>query len=139
MSKSEEVETFRQLPVVLTGEERAQRALRLASLHREKDDLEKTRRDHANTINEKLKEVDAEMRALVPVVETGREHRTIKIEHRKNFENRKIETFRLDTNEVIDSRQLAIDEMQDDLPFDRESGERHTSYKTKSNVVPIQK
>lgn len=118
----------RMAPVELSEVERDQRAQRLAELVQKKAQVSEAKRTYASLAYRELKEIDAEIRVLSEVVSTGKEIREVEVEEVKDLRNRLLNVIRLDTKEVIDSRQLAFEELQEDLPWERNEGERAVSH-----------
>lgn len=126
-------EKIMRLPVSLDDSELIQRSQRLASMIAEEKALLDKRKAQTNTVNEDLKALKAEIAATSHVVASRTEIREIVCEEVKDLDSGILNVIRKDTNEVIDSRHLTIAERQGDLPFEREEGERHTSYSSKDN------
>jgi hypothetical protein len=114
---------IRNLPVELDDEERKQRGERLAECIMKKAAIAVARRTATSLAYRETQEVDAEIAALSDIVATGKEIREVEVEERKDLSARILKVIRLDTGELVDSRQLSIEELQDDLPFERSAGE----------------
>lgn len=120
---------IRHLPVTLSDTERKQRAERLAECIQKKAAISADRKTATSLAYRATQEVDAEIQVLSEVVSKGQETREVEVEERKDLGRRVLEVFRTDTKELVDSRQLSIEETQDDLPFQREQGEHAVSHR----------
>lgn len=106
---------YRKLPVTLTEEERLARGMRAAELGAEYAEVEEAKKAAARDLGQKLKTLRAEMDELHEAVRTGREQQDVQVDHHRNEERKSIETIRLDTGEIIDSRPMTVEERQGSL------------------------
>ncbi len=106
---------YRQLPVKLTDAERMARALRAAELQAEYNLVELRKKETARELGLELKRLRERIEEAQQAVRTGEEPQSVQIEHRRNEERRTIETVRLDTGEIIDTRPMTAEERQGKL------------------------
>ncbi len=111
---------FRQLPVKLTDEERMTRATTAAEKQREIGQIETQKKEVSSELGRKLKDLRKEIETIQRAVLTGSEHQKVQVEERRNEERRTIETVRLDTVEVIDTRPMTFEERQGKLALEAE-------------------
>jgi hypothetical protein len=105
----------RSLPCELTNEEKRLRGEALAQKRQEWEEVERARKAATQKAKAEQERIDAEADLLAEAIRTGREYRDIEVVERKNIDIRMMETIRMDTGEVIDSRPLRSDEMQTTL------------------------
>lgn len=106
---------YRQLPVQLTNDERMARAMTAAQLQAEYGEVESRKKDTTRELGQRLKALRTDVEKALIAARTGKETQSVQIEDRRNEERRTIETVRLDTGEVIDSRPMTIEERQGKL------------------------
>lgn len=108
------------LPCELTEYEVAERAKTLAELHAKQDKLEVEKKAVVDDFKGKLDHVERDMKILARQVRDRSEHRDVEVDERLDDIRFVIETFRLDTGEIIRSRPMTQDEkteaMQASLP-----------------------
>lgn len=103
----------RWLPVTLTENEILERSKALAETLQTKRRVENEKANEMRNYGEQLKDLAGEIAKLGQVVATGEESRSVNCEQRHN--EGRIEVVRLDTGEVIESREASGDELQNDL------------------------
>jgi hypothetical protein len=103
------------LPCELTNEEKRLRGEALAQKRQEWEEVERAKKAATQHAKAEQERIDAEADLLAEAIRTGREYRDIEVNEQKNLDSRAMETIRLDTGEVIDSRALRSDEMQTGL------------------------
>lgn len=103
------------LPVALTDEELRARGAELARKVQLAEELTEARKDAAKAAADEIKEVAAEVASLSTVVTSRREYRDVEVDVRKNLEARTMDTFRIDTGELVHSRGLTTAELQENL------------------------
>lgn len=115
--------TTRELPVKLTDAELRERAKELGAAIEDHAIAERQKKAAADDFKMQLEALDTKISNLGHIVTRGEEYRPVAITTRKDFERSKVETIRLDTNEVVDSRPMTLDEKQSGLFDDEESQE----------------
>lgn len=76
----------------------------------------KAEKAEANSdFNKQLKETRKEMRELVGVIRTGQREVTVECEERPNERRKEVEIVRCDTGQVVDSRPMTAEELQEPL------------------------
>lgn len=103
---------FRRLPVKLTEEDRLARAKDAAAKSAEYRELEADKKAATRDYSDRMKTLRVEWDALSDSVRTGIEHQPVEIVERRNEERGLIETVRVDTYEVIESRAMTVTERQ---------------------------
>lgn len=106
---------YRQLPVKLTEKERMARAMSAAELQSDYNEIEERKKETTRSLGQQLKDLRKDIEKLQRAVRTGSEHQDVQIETRRNEDRRTIETVRLDTGEIIDSRPMTVEERQGKL------------------------
>ncbi len=117
----------------LTEEEKLQRAGKLAAKISEKRRLESELDFERKRIKKEIEKADREIYHLSEVVGNGKEKREVEVEMQRDFESKTFRVIRLDTGEIVDSRQLSESELQDDLPMDDAASPRRNK-KIKGNT-----
>lgn len=116
------VDSFtRDLKVVLTAAEVAERADRAARLLEDRDRAEAELKAHATSVKSRIATMEAEMRELSAEVRTKYTYREVECERRFLFTTGCVQEVRLDTEEVISERAMTEKEKQRDLPFTKPS------------------
>lgn len=114
-----EIEVFdKWLPVKLTNSETIERARTLSQRHREKEEVEAAKSSVNREYTEKLKSLAGEISRLSKIVAEGEEERNVQCKRFKKFLDKKVETIRLDTNQVIENRIMHDYELQTTLKID---------------------
>lgn len=108
-------------PVTLTEAERNDRARTLAARTREMATMEEEAKEAGRIAKEQIKEVAAECAKLAKAAHTGIEERTVMVDHRPNRDRYIIETFDVETGEVLAQRPMTDTEVmtakQAELPL----------------------
>lgn len=99
-------------PVTLTEAERNDRARTLAARTREMATMEEEAKEAARIAKEQIKEVAVECAKLAKAAHTGIEERTVMVDHRPNRDRYIIETFDVETGEVVAQRPMREDELR---------------------------
>lgn len=100
------------LPVKLTDEERASRAIELAQVAEALEALELAEAARRKDAKEAIAGLAAESKRLRRVVIRNEEPRAVPCEDVADFARGVVETIRLDTGDMVDSRDLRPDERQ---------------------------
>lgn len=100
------------LPVPLTQEEIAERADRMATALRKITELEIEKKAKNDEIKHKKEELEKDIAVWASQVREKAENREVEIELQSNWETGQIETFRLDTGELIRTRPMTPSEKQ---------------------------
>lgn len=103
------------LPVKLTEIEILASGQALASTIREIDNLELDKSEAAKEAGLKIKRAREHATLLARVLASGTEMRDVEIRVVRNSEARTMETYRIDTDELVHSRGLTIEELQENL------------------------
>jgi hypothetical protein len=111
----------RLLDTKLNREEIAERASKLARLHKEKREVENEAKRAAESFKAKLKGIEYEEGVLADAVNRGAEHRDVECEWQRFDDTLEMGLVRLDTFETVEKRPQYPDERQTRLPFDRAS------------------
>ena len=106
---------YRQLPVELTPTERMARAMTAAERQSEYCELESQKKATTSTLGRQLKEIRSEIEDLQRAVRSGKETQSVQVETLRNEARRTVETLRLDTGEVVDTRPMTVEERQGKL------------------------
>lgn len=117
-------DTTMDLPVKLNDTELRQRAKELGDAHIDKTLVESRKKAANDGFKMEIEQLDTKIQKLSGVTSRGEEYRPIAITTRKDFDRSIVETIRLDTNEVVDSRPMTGDELQAEL-FNREESQEH--------------
>lgn len=106
---------YERLSVKLTDEERMTRALKAAELSAKYDETEDKKKDVTATLAAEMKTLREEMAGLQRAVRSGTEVQPVQVEERRNEARRTIELYRLDTEELVHSRPMTVEERQGKL------------------------
>lgn len=106
---------YRTLPVKLTPDEVRVRATQAAEKQEEYCDVERRKKDLTRDLGQQLKTKRSEIETLLRAVRTGKEDQLVQVTTRRNEDRRTIETLRMDTGEIIDSRAMTVEERQGKL------------------------
>lgn len=106
---------YRQLPVILTPDERLARGTQAAQLVEEIEAVEAEKKEITTELGRRLKRLRREVSTLSQAVRTGKEYQPVEVVQKANPERMTVETMRLDTYEVIDSRPMTVAERQGGL------------------------
>ena len=105
----------RKLPVQLNDEEIADRGRAVAKAVEERAALQEAKKEADADINGKIKEQGGIIRTLSRVIATGTEEREIEVEVKKDNESRTVSVIREDTGEVVETRPMTAEELQQNL------------------------
>ena len=105
----------RTLPVYLTEEDRLASSKKLAETLWERDNAQDEAKEAAAASRDKVKALSEIISELQTVVRSGVQHRFVDCEDRKNLPAGTIETYRLDTGEMVESRPMSSLEKQVDM------------------------
>jgi hypothetical protein len=100
------------LPTSLSPAEIEIHAARMARLDGSYRDLAEEKKAMTRTYTNRLRQLDEERRHAAHAIRTGQIIRLVEIEHRRNNRTNEIETVRLDTNQVIERREMTPQERQ---------------------------
>ena len=111
------------LPVALTTEEIAIRAKELSETLENRDQIEGQAKYAAIGYKQKIQEMNQTITNLYRIVNSGKENREVDVTERPNYDRGLMETFRLDTGEVVEYRELKESEKTKKLFPDPEGSE----------------
>jgi hypothetical protein len=103
----------KELEIPLTAEERAERGEMLASTILELFQLDVKAKESAGQFSAAKKKLEKKRYELATAVDTGRERRPVPCEERANERLFRVETVRLDTEEIVDVRAMSDEELSD--------------------------
>lgn len=116
-----DTEKTRLLPVEMTQEERATKALQLATACQDIAVAEERMKEAAAEAKSKIKILESDRDALAGEVRTGKEYRAVDVYKRMNLSLRTWEIRRADTLEIVESKAMTEYEYRDatqvKLPF----------------------
>lgn len=104
-----------QLPCRLTDQERQERATKLAQSVQDAAKLEADLAGIRSKYKTEIERVEESIRDLSKVVSSGLEYRPIEVIEQKDAARRVMETIRQDTGEIVWTRPLSPNEMQEEL------------------------
>lgn len=84
----------------------------MARFYMDKTNFEADKKAVASDYKAKIEAADARINEIAVHLSTGFEMRTIKCELSKDFEERKVYTYRMDTGELVETRDMTDSEMQ---------------------------
>lgn len=105
----------RKLPVKLNDEELADRGRAVAKAVEERAALQEEKKAADADINGKIKTQGEIIRCLSRVITTGTEEREVEVVMNKDNETSMISVVREDTGEVVESRPMTAEELQQNL------------------------
>lgn len=105
----------RTLPVYLTEDERMAASKKLAETLWERDQKQDEAKSKAAEYRDGIKKLSVTISELQTVVQSGVQHRLVDCEDRKNVAAGTVETYRLDTGEMVESRPMTGVEKQVDM------------------------
>jgi len=124
MAKKKTPEFFdRELPVVLTVEEKAQKGFELAKLIKCRIDRVEDKRQFLADMRDKLLRLDEKIADTETIVRTGKEQRKVRCRREMDYEANKVHIFRTDTGDVVESRAMKSSERQMELGADDNASE----------------
>lgn len=107
----------RNLPCKLNEEELLTRGQDMATVHRDIVALEEEKKSNAKQFKEKIDRAKVELACLAREVSSKQAWRDIEVREEKSHTGKgwAMETFRMDTGELVATRPLTAEEMQRDL------------------------
>jgi hypothetical protein len=105
----------RKLPVKLTEDEITQRGRGMAKFESDRSALEESKKATADEFKAKINLCSESMGRLSRSINTGHEDRDVECEWIKNFARKVADLVRNDTGEVVETRPLDADELQEKL------------------------
>lgn len=111
------------LRIELTAEEVADRAQRAAHILSERDEKESAQKAQQKHAKSQIEELEAELRRLSNEVRDRATYTQVECEERHNYKRRKVVVVRLDSNEVIEERDMTNAESQRELDFNTKKNE----------------
>ena len=109
------------LPVVLTTEEIAIRAKELSETLERRDVAEAEAKFTARSYKQAVEELNTKITSLYRMVNSGKEDREVDVIDKPNYERGLMETFRLDTGDIVKYRQLKESEKTKSLFEEQEA------------------
>jgi len=123
MTKAQKI--TRMLPVELTQEEMLARGRELAAVsgqlgaaHADLDTQSEDWKETKKALQNAIEHLEQELRDLAQIVRSGAEDRSVECYQTRNEATGTMEVRRVDTGELVSTRQLSEDEKQATLPFD---------------------
>ena len=105
--------------VKLTEADKAELTDEWAEKVRKKDELEIEKKQTADGYNRRIKEIDQELSELAAQVVSGMVDRVVEVYSVRDYRSRKVLYYRVATNELVDTRKMSKDELQRQLPIER--------------------
>lgn len=102
----------------LTEALRVEYGHQVATLTLEISGLETEKKESASDFKERIDVRTAEARRLSGILKAGKEPRSVACEEQFDFANRSVSVWRLDTGELVTSRTMELDEMQETMPLE---------------------
>ncbi len=96
-----------------TSAELAAKGRELGSLIQKHDKVTQEKKDTVAAFKVQLDELDSDLRNLARVVTTGIEMRPVECGERFNRERELVETYRIDTTEIVANRPMTADEARE--------------------------
>jgi|GEM_PF-6827968 len=100
------------LPCVLTREESHRYAKECAAMVRECEDLDRKRRTINTDYQEQIKDITSKLRKRSDIVNANQEFRNIDCRQEFDYLKARVRTYRTDTNELIEDRDMTAKEGQ---------------------------
>lgn len=107
--------TIHSLKCKLTDSEKLHRSEELARALCERDEHEQTMTNKKAAWKKTSQELDAKVRHFQNVVDSGYEQRAVECRDEFNWPDRTVDTYRLDTGELVQSRAMFEHELQREL------------------------
>ena len=98
-----------------TEEEKREIASDLAQKINEKNELEQKKKEVAATIKAEIETAESQIAQLSTHYNQGYHHKNVKCRVDRNHETKTISYYRTDTGELVDSRRMTQDELQQGL------------------------
>lgn len=103
------------LPVNLGQKEIETYALQLAEVCAKRSEVEADRKKAAGEFNQKIKAHTESIENLVSAIQEGFEERDVECDWRRNNEKGFMELVRMDTREVVETREMTEQELNQDI------------------------
>lgn len=110
----------RNLPVLLTTDEKVDYGLNLAELHQDYGSVEIKKKDAADRFKNELDELNARISYFSRVIRSGEEWRNVDCQWRYIFDTNTKELMRMDTGEIVETAAITAEERQLLLQIDQE-------------------
>jgi len=117
-------DVIRNVPVTLTQDEFEQRAAELAAVNQELEALDRNRKAAASGFKGQIEKAQGRLSKLVLIVAKRAEYRDVNCSQRINPDAKIVEIVRSDTGEIVDTRALTSQDLQDSLIFLNEQADR---------------
>lgn len=120
----------KELSCTLTEEERADRGQTLARKRLEANELREEAKESAKGFKERVDALDGEIDELAAAVDSGKEKRVVGVQQRSDIRRYCVETIRIDTLEVLETRAMRKEEIEEATQgrlFDPSKQARETS------------
>jgi hypothetical protein len=111
--------TMKDLPVKLTEHEKLLKGAELVAAMHEIDQLEEQKKREGKVLADAIKAKDEHARELARTLRTGTEDRKVECTESKRFQDRMVDTIRMDTFQIISSRPMNPSELQEELDLQR--------------------
>jgi len=112
------------LKCVLTNDQVREYGIELARKNSENESLDAQKKSFDAQIGASIKKVLLDIVGLSQKIQNGYEFLQVEVEERRDYDDKIIETVRLDTGEVIRTRDMTQDDLQDKLfPSEEEAQE----------------
>lgn len=134
MDNQTEIKETRSLAVVLTEEELRAKGLQLANKVTELDTTKQDLQDYQAGMKKVIKSIEDSISSLTMVVKSGKEYRDVECVDRHNAKLMTVETYRTDTWEMVETRQMSHSERQLQM-FPPMKGETEKAEKAESHDV----
>ena len=112
-------EYIKDLPCKMTDEERLLKGTALAAAIQEDNDLEDEKKAFAEKLKTRQRLIDERVQTLKHEVKTGLEVRPVPCFESRRYGERMVDLVRRDTHEVVFSRPMRPDEMQESLQMEQ--------------------
>jgi len=114
-------QTTEYLKCILTEAEIKEAGAALARRYSEITNLEEQKKSVTSDFKAKIDAATAEASLLARQIQNGYEFRQIDCEIQRVWEDKTVQTIRLDTGEIVKTRPMTADELQDRLAFNEQS------------------
>lgn len=104
----------------LTDEDKIERGAGLAALVQEIKSLEEEKALVGKEFKERIDFKAFDARHLAKVIKQGFEERAVSVVEETDYTRRTIQIIRTDTGEVVSTRQMGIDDAQEEMSFDED-------------------
>lgn len=128
----------RDLMVALTDAEKIDRGRQMANAHRELADVQEQHKMVKQQQKAREAEIEARISGLATSVSIGQEQRKVRCYEIADVENGRVRVFRADTETLVDTRALKMEERQTSIPGALTGGGKEPDITGgPSNVFPI--